>query len=1503
MYNKLPKAQGLYDPRYEKDACGVGLLVNIRGVKSHQLVEKGLQVLEHMVHRGAEGADAKTGDGAGIMVQIPHEFILLQGIAVPEKGRYGTGLIFLPKNEESQNIILDLIEREVIEAGLSFLPVRDVPTNNSQLGAVARSAEPVIKQIFIADEVSNDPIEPRLYILRRKIEKKIAETALPDKEDFYIVSLSSKNIVYKGMLSSLQLRYYFPDLMNPHFTTAMALVHSRFSTNTFPTWALAQPFRMLGHNGEINTIQGNRMWMKARECVLKPAAFGDADLTPIVQEGMSDSASLDNVLEYFVMGGMSLPRALAMLVPESFNDKNPISPELKAFYEYHSILMEPWDGPATLLFSDGRYAGGMLDRNGLRPARYLITNNDTMVIASEMGVLAFDASEVKEKGRLRPGKMLMVDMEQAKVLHDAELKKMLASEFPYRDWLSLNRIKLDKINSGRKVENTVANFDRLLRAFSYHREEVERIITPMVVDSKEPINSMGNDTPLAVLSSQGQVMYSYFRQHFAQVTNPPIDPLREELVMSLDSYIGAINLNLMDPTPDLCKMVELKRPILTNRELDLLCNLRYKGFNTRKLSMTFAVKDGHEGLRKGIQRLCEEAEKAVDEGCNYIVLSDRSVDAENAPIPSLLATSAVHHHLIDCKKRVQTALIVETADAREVMHFALLSGYGASAVNPYLAFAVIDRLVNDKEIQLDYNTATKNYIKAIDKGLLKIMSKMGISTLTSYKGAQLFEAIGLSDELCNQYFGGTVSKIGGLTIEDLSHDILASHQAAFSEEFDTEAPMRHLGIYSFRKDGEQHAWTPETISTLQLATRLGSYKKFKEYTSLVDNKPAPIFIRDFLDFKKGTPIPIEEVEPIENITHRFVTGAMSFGSISREAHEALGIAMNEIGARSNTGEGGEDPERFKPRADGTSARSAIKQVASGRFGVTAEYLVNADELQIKVAQGAKPGEGGQLPGFKVDNIIAKTRHSIPGITLISPPPHHDIYSIEDLAQLIFDLKNINPRARVSVKLVSESGVGTIAAGVAKAKSDLITISGCEGGTGASPASSIRYAGLPAEIGLAETQQTLVLNNLRGQVKLQVDGQLKTARDVIIMAMLGAEEFGFATSALIVLGCVMMRKCHMNTCPVGVATQNPELRKRFLGRSAYVVNFFKFLAQEIRETMAEMGIHSMDEIIGRSDLLTVKENVTTSKTSHLDFSKIIYFPQESKTNAIINVSEQHHDIENVLDRKLIARCYPAIESQMPVDLDFTITNINRSVGAMLSGVVATKYGDAGLPDNTISCTFKGSAGQSFASFLTRGMTFRLEGDANDYVGKSLSGGKIIIVPPVGSTFAPEENIIAGNTLLYGATGGEVYINGRVGERFCVRNSGATAVVEGVGDHCCEYMTGGRTVVLGSTGRNFAAGMSGGIAYVWNPTGNFDYFCNMETVELSLIEDMSDNRELYRLISNHYKYTRSPLAAKILENWHEYVNQFIKVIPYEYKKVLHEEKVQKLQQKIAQMERDY
>lgn len=1485
MVKRIEAREGLYDPACEHDACGVGMLCSIKGIKSHRLVEQALQVLEHMVHRGAEGADSKTGDGAGIMVQVPHEFILLQGVPVPEKGRYGTGLVFLPHDKEQQQIIFDIMEREALRFGMKLMAVRDVPVNNDMLGETALAAEPVIKQIFVSDEETTDPIEIRLYLMRKSVERKITESSeIENKKDFYVVSLSSRVMVYKGMLSSLQLRYYFPDLMNPRFTTAMALVHSRFSTNTFPTWALAQPFRMLGHNGEINTIRGNRLWMKARESVLHTPVFEDCDMTPIVQPGMSDSASLDNVLEFFVMSGMSLPHALAMLIPESFNDRNPISTRLKAFYEYHSILMEPWDGPAALLFSDGRYAGGMLDRNGLRPARYLITDNGTMVMASETGVLPFQASEICERGRLRPGKMMIVDMERGVIMHDEEIKASLADEYPYRDWLGQNRINLDNITSGRKIPITVDDLQRLKRVFFYNEEEVEAIMTPMAINAVEPVASMGMDTPIAVLSDYPKLLYSYFRQQFAQVTNPPIDPLREELVMSLDSYIGGVKMSLLDMSPELCKMVLLKRPIITNRELDLLCNLRYKGFNTRKLDMTFPVADGAGGMEQGIERLCEDAERAVDEGCNYVVLSDRNVGELRAPIPALLATSAVHHRLIEKKKRMQTALIVETADAREVMHFSLLVGYGASAVNPYLAFAILDEKVKKKELQLDSRTAYCNFIKAVDKGLLKVMSKMGISTITSYKGAQLFEAIGLSEEFCKRYFGETVSKIGGIDFEALTRDILQAHGEAYSHDFDSEKALPDIGGLKFRKDGEKHAWTPMVAATLRKACREGSYEKFQEFARLVDSKEQPLFIRDFWDFRAGDAVAIEEVESEESIMRRFATGAMSFGAISKEAHEAIAMAMNSIGGLSNTGEGGEDSSRFTPKEDGTSTRSAIKQVASARFGVTTEYLVNADEIQIKVAQGAKPGEGGQLPGFKVDEIIARTRHAIPGLTLISPPPHHDIYSIEDLAQLIFDLKNVNPEAKISVKLVSESGVGTIAAGVAKAKGDIITISGGDGGTGASPLSSIQYAGMPVEIGLAEAQQTLVINNLRGVVELEADGQLKTGRDAIIMAMLGAERFGFSTAALVALGCCMDRRCHTNQCPVGIATQNPEFRSRFQGEPQHVVNYFRFVARQMREIMASLGVRTLDDIIGHPEMLVVNEEKVKRFAPGLRFGRVLHLPEAAEVNARRNVAEQNHEIEHVLDREIISRSLTAINAGMPVELEFPICNTDRSTGAMLAGVLARKYGEEGLTEGSVKVAFSGSAGQSFGSFLTKGVEFTLRGDANDYVGKSLSGGKIVIVPGVGSPYPPECNIIAGNTLLYGATSGEAYINGQVGERFCVRNSGAVAVVEGVGDHCCEYMTGGRVVVLGPTGRNFAAGMSGGIAYVWNPEEIFDYFCNMELVELSLIEDVADSRELHRLVSAHYKHTRSPLAHRMLDDWDNYVKQFIKVIPVEYKKVL-------------------
>lgn len=1479
------------------------MLVNIHGNKSHEIVDSALKVLENMRHRGAEGADNKTGDGAGIMLQIPHEFILLQGIPVPEKGKYGTGLVFLPKDEKEQADILSIMIDEIEKDGLTLMHLRNVPTCPEILGKDALANEPDIKQVFITGSADVENLERQLYLIRKRIERRVSN------RDFYIVSLSSRNIIYKGMLSSLQLRHYYPDLTNSYFTSGLALVHSRFSTNTFPTWSLAQPFRLLAHNGEINTIRGNRAWMEARESVLSSPALGDIrTIRPIIQEGMSDSASLDNVLEFLVMSGMSLPHAMAMLVPESFNEKNPISEDLKAFYEYHSILMEPWDGPAALLFSDGRYAGGMLDRNGLRPARYLITNNDMMVVASEVGVMDFEPSEIKEKGRLQPGKILLIDTEKGEIYYDSELKKELAEAKPYRTWLANNRIELDELKSGRKVEHKVEHYDCMLRAFGYSKEDIARILIPMSTTGAEPVASMGNDTPLAVLSEKPQLLYNYFRQQFAQVTNPPIDPLREELVMSLTEYIGAVGMNILTPSEAHCKMVRLNHPVLSNGQLDILCNIRYKGFNTIKLPILFEVSKGRAGMQEAIANLCKQAEQSVTDGVNYIVLSDRDVDETHAAIPSLLAVSAVHHHLISVQKRVQTALIMESGEIREVMHAALLLGFGASAINPYMAFAVLDDLVRKGEIQLNYDTAEKNYIKAICKGLFKIMSKMGISTIRSYRGAKIFEAVGLSSELSDAYFGGINSTIGGIRLDEIARDAAAFHKEAFGvkgEELRVESGnssqlLPDKGIYAYRKDGEQHAWNPETIATLQLATRTGSYAKFKEFTRLVDGKEVPIFLRDFLGFRSN-PIPIEQVEPVENILRRFVTGAMSFGAISKEAHEAMALAMNKIGGRSNTGEGGEDAERFTETQDGIPMRSAIKQVASGRFGVTAEYLVNADEIQIKVAQGAKPGEGGQLPGFKVDEVIAKTRHSIPGISLISPPPHHDIYSIEDLAQLIFDLKNVNPRAIISVKLVAESGVGTIAAGVAKAKADLIVISGAEGGTGASPASSVRYAGISPELGLSETQQTLVLNGLRGQVTLQVDGQLKTGRDIILMAMLGAEEYGFATSALIVLGCVMMRKCHQNTCPVGVATQDPELRRRFRGRYEYLVNYFTFLAQEVREYLAEMGFTKLDDIIGHTELIDRKPVKEGGKYALLDFSKLLY--KVDSQAAIRHVIDQQHNIDHVKDVSIIEAAQDAIKQGKEVSLEYAIANTDRSVGAMLSGVIAGKYGAAGLPDHTLNLKFKGSAGQSFGAFLMRGVTFRLEGEANDYLGKGLSGGLIAVKPPIRSNFEAERNTIAGNTLLYGATSGEVYINGRVGERFCVRNSGATAVVEGVGDHCCEYMTGGRVVVLGQTGRNFAAGMSGGVAYVWNPRGDFDYFCNMEMVELSLIEETSYRKELHELIRTHYFYTGSQLAKTMLDNWERYIGEFIQVVPIEYKRVLQEEQMRKLQQKIADMQRDY
>ena len=1515
--------QGLYQSAYEHDACGVGMIVNIHGGKSHELVDNALKVLENMEHRGAETRD-KTGDGAGIMIQIPHEFILLQGIPVPEKGKYGTGLVFLPKEEKTQQEILSVMIEEIEREGLQLMHLRSVPTNPEVLGAAAREVEPDIKQIFVtgATEATAPVLDRILYKIRKRIENRISD------KDFYICSLSSKNLIYKGMLTSGQLRRYFSDLSNDYLTSGLALVHSRFSTNTFPTWSLAQPFRLLAHNGEINTIRGNRGWMKARESVLNSEALGDIkDLRPIIQEGMSDSASLDNVFEFLMMSGLSLPQAMAILVPESFNDKNPISEDLKAFYEYHSILMEPWDGPAALLFSDGRYAGGMLDRNGLRPSRYTITKGGMMVVASEVGVMDFEPGDVVSKGRLQPGKILLIDTQEGKIYYDGEIKEQLAKAHPYREWLNENRVQLEKLKSGRHVENGVSDYEQKLITFGFGQEDIDKTIIPMATAGQEPVAAMGNDTPLAVISDRPQVLFNYFRQQFAQVTNPAIDPIREELVMSLTEYIGAVGTNILTPDASNCKMVRLPQPVLTNTQLDILCNIRYKGFKTQKLAMLFEIARGEEGLRQALDDLCHRAETSVDEGVNYIILSDRDLDEKHAAIPSLLAVSAVHHYLISVGKRVQTALIVESGEIREVMHAALLLGYGASAICPYMTFAVLDDLVKTQKIQEEYATAEKNYIKAVDKGLKKIMSKMGISTIRSYRGAKIFESVGLSEELLKRYFGTEVSTIGGIGLKEIARDAIRLREQAFQQSF-----LKNQGQFSWRKDGILHAWNPETIAQLQLATRLGNYDKFKAWAKTVDEKENPIFIRDFFGFRKAAkPIPLDEVEPVESIVKHFVTGAMSFGALSIEAHEALALAMNKLGTRSNTGEGGEDNVRYHTEVDGVSLSSKTKQIASGRFGVTAEYLVNAEEIQIKVAQGAKPGEGGQLPGFKVNKIIAKTRNAIPGISLISPPPHHDIYSIEDLAQLIFDLKNINPTAAVSVKLVAESGVGTVAAGVAKAKADLIVISGSEGGTGASPASSMRFAGISPEIGLAETQQTLVINGLRNQVRLQTDGQLKTAKDVVIMAMLGADEFSFGTLPLIVLGCVMMRKCNTNTCPMGVATQDERLRQHFQGRAEYVVNYFTFLARQVREYLSEIGVRSLKEIIGHTELIEVKtlsplsrkgEGLTSfegsapalpsitggvgggsAKWATIDFARLLYKPETDKP--LHWDCGDYSKVSGVKDEEIIKAAQKAIDAGEEVNLDYTIKNTDRAVTTMLSGVIAKKYGEQGLPDGTINIKFKGAAGQSFGAFAVKGVSLKLEGECNDYFGKGLSGGRISILPPArsGDDFRAEENIIAGNTGLYGATSGELYINGKVGERFGVRNSGAIAVIEGAGDHCCEYMTGGRVVVLGKTGRNFAAGMSGGVAYVYDPDHTFDYFCNMDMVELSLVEDSISRKELLELIRQHYLHTGSALAGRMLDDWHHCVEDFIQVVPIEYKRVLEEEKMARLHEKIADIQRDY
>jgi glutamate synthase (NADPH) large chain len=1500
--SSFPENQGLYDRAHEHDSCGIGFVAHIKGEASHDIVRRGIEVLERMEHRGAESADNKTGDGAGILMQLPHGLYREEVPSLPAPGRYGTGIVFLPRGTGQADFCVRELERVIDEEGLATVGWRKISVDSSVLGKISMASEPEMRQIFVIGKNTEDQaaLERKLYVARKVIENRIRSSGLTGKHDFYISSLSTKTIVYKGMFMPNQVRRYFHDLQDPRMESAVALVHSRFSTNTFPSWDLAQPFRLLAHNGEINTVKGNRFWMSARESSFSSPEFG-ADIKkilPVIEPGKSDSASFDNALEMLYFTGRSLPHALMMLIPESWNEKNPIPEELKYFYEYHAAFMEPWDGPASMVFCDGRIVGGTLDRNGLRPSRYVVTRDDLIVMGSEVGVQTFPPEKIAYKGRLMPGKLLFVDMEQGRIIPDEEIKRKIYTQKPYRLWVQLNRLNLEDMEA--RGEITIALDEGKLRemhlVYGYTREHIEDILVPMAESSQEPTGSMGTDTPPAVFSEKPQRLFSYFKQCFAQVTNPAIDSIREELVMTLTSFIGE-QCNLLGETPDHCKMIKFKNPIFTNRDLEKIKTSDKPEHRSITLPMTFPVSSAPGSLKRAMDALCATVEEKINEGYRHIVLSDRNANRDNAPIPSLLACAGVHHHLIRTKNRTRIGLIIETAEAREVMHFALLFGYGAGAVNPYGAFATIHNLVHTGELKdIRYLKAEDNYLKAVNKGLLKVLSKMGTSTLRSYRGAQIFEAIGLGRELIDTYFTGTESRIGGISVMEVEREALMHHDAAYRKR---QSPLGSMGEYRYRKEGERHAWNPETIHLLQWATRTGDYTRYKEFSRVVNEQNrAPHFIRGLFDFNPRTPIPLEEVEDEKGILKRLTTGAMSFGSISREAHEAIAIAMNSISGRSNSGEGGEDPRRFVRQPDGTFTRSAIKQVASGRFGVTSHYLANADEIQIKIAQGAKPGEGGQLPGHKIDKNIAKTRHSTPGVTLISPPPHHDIYSIEDLAQLIFDLKNANPKARISVKLVSETGVGTVAAGVAKAHADNILISGFEGGTGASPMSSIRHAGLPWEIGLAETHQTLVMNDLRGRVRLQTDGQLKTGRDIVIAAMLGAEEFGFGTAALIVMGCVMMRKCHQNTCPVGVATQDPELRRRFSGKPEYLINYFRFMVREVREIMATLGIRTFDGLIGRRDLLSMR-TIGHWKAKTVDASALLHMPEEAERHETHCVQAQIHKIHDILDHALIEKARPALEmvGRIPVQIDLPIHNTDRATGTMLSYEISTRFGEEGLPDDTVQCTFRGSAGQSFGAFLAPGVTFRLEGDANDYFGKGLSGGRLIAVPPEGSSFVPEKNIIVGNTVLYGATGGEAFIRGIAGERFAVRNSGAVAVVEGAGDHCAEYMTNGRIIVLGRVGRNFAAGMSGGIAYVLDADGTFEYFCNKGMVELSPVREFEDQDFIIEWLQKHVKFTASTVAKNVLKNWHEYLPKFVRVLPLEYKRALDEMKIAQINTKLA------
>ncbi len=1484
----LQEKEGLYNPQNHHDACGVGFLADVRGEKSHSIVEKGIQILCNMEHRGAVGGDMKTGDGAGMLTQIPHDFFKRElPFSLPQPGDYGVGFFFLPQDKEKREYAMQMADYTLKNEGLEILGWRDVPVNPKSLGKEAKREMPFFKQVFVVpkhkqEKDKSSHLERKLYIARKVIEREATKSRW-SLQEFYIPSFSSRKIVYKGMFVSSQFVSFYPDLGDKDFATSFAVVHQRYSTNTFPSWFLAHPFRYIAHNGEINTLRGNINKIMAREHTLSSPLFGDEikRLLPIVNTTLSDSAIFDSVLELLIMGGRSIEHALMMMVPEAFGSKYHISEDKRAFFEYHAAIMEPWDGPAAITFTDGIKVGALLDRNGLRPARYVITKSGLVLLASEVGVLDISPDDIIEKGRLAPGKMLIVDTQKKRIIKDNEIKSSISRQKPYRHWLEKNRILLKGLfNLPRTTERGEKDLLTVQKAFGYTGEDLTKIILPMVENAQEAIGSMGNDTALAILSEKPQLLFNYFKQLFAQVTNPPIDPYRENLVMSLMSFVGR-EKNLLEETPEHCHQLKLSHPILTNDDIHILRNTEIPDFKVSTVSILFPT-TGHIGsLERAINSVCREVEERIDSGDSLIILSDRGVNIERAAIPSLLATSAVHHYLVKRGKRHLAGLIIETGEAREVHHFATLIGYGASAINPYLAFETIVDLNKRGYIEgsLSEEEAIENYITAIKKGLLKVMSKMGISTIRSYRGAQIFETIGLSEEFVEKYFTGTPTPIGGIGIETVEREKLSIHKQAF-----TDSPLKSGGLYSYRREGEKHLFSPEAIVLLQRAVRNNDYSLFKEYSKLInDPKKSLCTLRSLLKIKKREKLPLENVESIEKILKRFVSSAMSFGSISREAHESIAIAMNSLGLRSNSGEGGEDEYRFYGKKEGISLNSKIKQVASARFGVTSNYLVNSEEIQIKIAQGAKPGEGGQLPGHKVSEEIARVRRSTPGVMLISPPPHHDIYSIEDLAQLIFDLKHGNPEARVSVKLVSEFGVGTIATGVAKGKADTVLISGGDGGTGASPLSSIMHTGSPWEIGLSETNQVLIKSHLRNKIRVQVDGQLKTGRDIIIAALLGAEAFGFATTLLVTLGCVMMRKCHTNTCPVGVATQDPKLRKLFKGKPEHVVRFLYFIATEVRKYLAEMGFRTLKDIIGRVDLLEVDRDRLNDKMRTIDFSKILYNHGKTKTQDFINKTAQNTPLDEI-DKKIIQESIPALKDKKKVRFSLPIRNSNRTVGASLSAEISRRYGDKGLPEGTIHIKFSGSAGQSFGAFLAKGITFELEGDTNDYLGKGLSGGKIVVYPPKNPPFIPERNIITGNVSLFGATGGEVFINGRAGERFAVRNSGAIAVVEGVGDHGCEYMTGGRVIVLGSTGLNFAAGMSGGIAYVLDKNQLFDTRCNLEMVDVEYITDSEDEEFLKKYIKKHAELTKSHNAIEILNMWDEIFPLFVKVMPIDYREAL-------------------